>query len=336
VVLSIVGVVSLVFGLIQAPVNGWLDPTTLIAFGISAVFLFAFVLYERRVDEPMVDMGYFRNPAFSTATGCMILVFLAMYGLMFLITQYLQLVQGYSALGAAVRLLPTALVVIVVSPFTPRISARLGANRAVALGMSLAAVGMLSFVWLDQSTAYPQLILGFIVTVVGLAMTMSPMTAAIMSAVPTRRAGAGSATNDATRELGAALGIAVLGSIAATHYTNAVTPAVDATLSGPAAAAAKASVSGALDAASSLGPAAQQTLVKAANDAFIGGLHLAVLVGAILAAGAAVVVLRKLPHVLVHHEGGGDPAYDRQPGVDESEDDEIGELPETVGLIGGA
>ena len=302
--LSTIGVVALVYALIEAPEKGWTDSATIAAFAVCAVFMVAFVLYERRADDPMIDMSYFRNPAFSVATGCMILMFLSMYGLIFLLTQFLQLVQGNSALSAAMRVLPTALIILCVSPFTPRLSAKLGgANRAVALGMTLAAIGLFSFATLEADTPYLRLIIGFCIFSVGMAMTMSPMTAAIMSAVPPRRAGAGSSMNDTTRELGSALGIAVLGSIAATHYSNAVSRSADSALSGTDAASAKVSLANALEHAAKLPTAAGQTLTKAADQAYIGGLHLAVLVGGVLASGAAVLVLKLLPRTLMHRGG---------------------------------
>src|SRR6267378_8715624 len=111
------------------------------AFSIGIAVLAVFVAWESRVDQPMLDMKYFRNPAFSTATGGMVLVFLAMFGVMFLITQYFQLILGYSPLSAALRFLPMAPIMMIVSPMTPRIINRLGANRTVATGMSLVAFG---------------------------------------------------------------------------------------------------------------------------------------------------------------------------------------------------
>jgi Na+/melibiose symporter-like transporter len=196
--------------------------------------------------------------------------------------------------------MPVALVMVVVAPQTPRLSARLGANRAVALGMSLAALGMLSFVWLDESTSYLQLIAGFSLTMLGIAMTMSPMTAAIMSAVPARRAGAGSSMNDATRELGSALGVAVLGSITATHYAHSVAPAANAALRGDAVKGATTSLSNALGAAQSLPPGPRGVLTEAANRAFLGGVHISVLIAAALAGSTALLVLRYLPRTLRH------------------------------------
>ena len=134
-VLSTVGIVALVYGLIEAPDKGWTSVASLGSFAVAIVVLSAFVLWELHAEEPMLDMHYFKLPAFSAGTGGMILVFVSMYGVMFLISQYFQLVLGYSALSAALRLMPIALIMLVVAPMTPRLSARFGAHRTVAFGM---------------------------------------------------------------------------------------------------------------------------------------------------------------------------------------------------------
>jgi Na+/melibiose symporter-like transporter len=224
----------------------------------------------------------------------MILVFLAMYGVMFLITQYFQLILGYSALSTSLRMLPMAPIMIVVAPLTPRLSARFGAHRVVAAGMLLIAAGMLMFLALDLHTPYWYVLASIFPLVGGIALTMSPMTAAIMGAVPARRAGAGSAMNDASRELGAALGVAVLGSVAASHYANGVDALVGG-LSGAQRSAAESSLAGALDVASHLPAAAGEALSTGAQEVFVSGIHFAVTVGAILAVIAAGIVLKFLP-----------------------------------------
>jgi EmrB/QacA subfamily drug resistance transporter len=298
--LSIVGISSLVYGLIQAPERGWSSTETLLAFGIGLVVMVSFVLWERRQDEPMLDMAYFRNPAFSTATGGMVLVFLSMFGVMFLITQYFQLILGYSALSSAVRFMPMAPIMMVVSPLTPRIIARLGANRTVATGLGFVSLGFLSFVRLDVHTSYAYVLLCVFLLISGIALTMSPMTAAIMSAVPPRRAGAGSAMNDATRELGAALGVAVLGSVAASRYSSGVRSVIT-TLSPGDRAAARTSLAGALQTATRLPGEAASQLVSGAEHAFISGIHFAAVTGAILAAVAGLIILRFLPRQIAQH-----------------------------------
>jgi EmrB/QacA subfamily drug resistance transporter len=295
--LSIVGIVALVYGLIQAPTEGWASGRTLTAFAIAAVVLSVFVLWELRAEEPMLDIRYFRNPAFSTGTGGMILVFMALFGVMFLITQYFQLVLEYSPLSTALRLLPMAPIMIIVAPLTPRITARFGANRAVAFGMGLVAGGLLLFRGVGLHTSYLYILVSLVPLVVGIAMTMSPMTAAIMSAVPSRRAGAGSAMNDATRELGAALGVAVLGSIAASQYSAKVEPLV-AALPASVRSTATSSIAGAIQTANGLRGAAGRALTLGAQHAFVDGVHFAVTVGAVLAAISSVAVYRYLPRVI--------------------------------------
>jgi Na+/melibiose symporter-like transporter len=271
---------------------------TLAAFAVAIVVLALFVAWELHTPEPMLDMHYFRIPAFSTGTGGMILVFVAMYGVMFLITQYFQEVLGYSPLSAALRLMPIAAIMMVVAPNTPKLSARFGAHRAVAFGMLLIATGLFLLIGLTTHTPYAYVVMCLVPLTTGIALSMSPMTASIMSAVPPRRAGAGSAMNDATRELGAALGIAVLGSVAASRYASTVAPALRG-LSKVDQSSARTSIAGALRVASTLPGAAGRTLASSASHAFINGIHLAVVVGAILAVISAVIVYRNLPHSLV-------------------------------------
>jgi EmrB/QacA subfamily drug resistance transporter len=304
--LSIVGIVSLVYGLISAPENGWGAPSTLLAFALGVVVLFGFVKWEQRVDEPMLDMSYFRNPAFSTASGGMILMFLSMFGVMFLITQYFQLILGFSPFSAALRFLPMAPIMMIVAPQTPRIVARFGSNRTVAAGMLLVACGFASFSFLQVHTSYTYVFFCFVLLIGGIAMTMSPMTAAIMSAVPPRRAGAGSAMNDATRELGAALGVAVLGSVAASRYGSGISGAI-----------AHLSRADQTDARTSLGTAIQMTqhlphatalaVRDAAERAFVSGIHWTALTGAVLAVTASLAVWRFLPHRIDQHGAAAGP-----------------------------
>jgi EmrB/QacA subfamily drug resistance transporter len=300
--LSIVGISSLVFGLIQAPDKGWSSGATLGAFAIGIVVMSVFVLWETRVDSPMLDMSYFRNPAFSTASAGMILVFLSMYGVMFLITQYFQLILGYSPLSAALRFLPMAPIMMIVSPLTPRIVHRLGANRTVGAGLGLVSFAFLLFSLLQVDTSYWYVLVCVFFLMSGIALTMSPMTAAIMSAVPPRRAGAGSAMNDATRELGAALGVAVLGSVAASRYSSGIRSSI-AHLSPADQSAARTSLGSALQTATHLPSDVADRLVSAADHAFVSGIHLAALAGAVLAASASLMVLRFLPRHIPQHAG---------------------------------
>lgn len=297
--LSTVGVVAIVYGLIEAPDNGWGATTTLTAFVVGAVVLALFVLWELRRDEPMLDVRLFRDRAFGTGTAGMVLIFLSMYGVMFLLSQYLQLVSGYSPFGAAVRLLPTSPVMIMVAPLTPRLSARFGANRIVALGLALDALGLYLLRTIHPSTPYFLFLAPMMIATAGFGLTMSPLTAAIMSSVPTRRAGSGSAMNDASRELGAALGVAVMGSIAASRYRGSV-DALTRTLPATVENVARSSLAGALRVADAVGGSVGAALRQGATSAFIDGLHLAVTAGGTFALLASIFVWRRLPSTFQH------------------------------------
>ena len=297
--LSILGITALVYGLIQAPGAGWGSTVTLASFAGAAIAIALFVAWELHVTEPMLDIRFFRKPAFAVGTGGMMLVFLAMFGTMFLLTQYFQLILGLSALGAAVRLLPMAPIMMLVAPQTPRLSARFGANRTVGVGMLLLGSGFGLLHLLDVGSSTWLVLVALVPMTCGMAMSMSPMTAAIMSAVPPRRAGAGSAMNDATRELGAALGIAVLGSITASKYSSAI-EGLTAGLPATVRSSAGSSIAGALQAADQLPGQAGQALRVGAESAFVDGLHFAVTVGAGLALLSALLVWRFLPRHLAH------------------------------------
>ena len=332
--LSIVGISSLVYGLIEAPDKGWTATTTLGAFALAGVVLTLFVLWELRTSEPMLDIRFFRNRSFSVGSGGMMLTFLAMYGVMFLMAQYLQLVLGFSPFGAAVRLLPMAPLMLVFAPLTPRFSARFGVNRVVGLGMALIAVGFLLLALTRVDSSIVVVWASLVPASIGMALSMSPMTAAIMSAVPPRRAGAGSAMNDATRELGAALGVAVLGSVAASEYSSNLSGVI-ARVPAPLRATASSSLAGALEVAAKLPHTAGDALAHAAQQAFVDGIHTASFLGGSLALVAAFVTAKFLPrqitpHGAMHspHEslelvaelglGGVMPAFEDEPAADVS------------------
>jgi hypothetical protein len=217
------------------------------------------------------------------------------------LTLYFQLVLGSSPLSTAVRVVPIALIMLVVTPQTPRLTARFGAHRTVGAGMLLVAAGLLAFLGLGLTTSYVYVVACLVPIVGGMALSISPMTSSIMSAVPPRRAGAGSAMNDTTRELGAALGVAVLGSLAASRYASGLHGPVHA-LAPAARVTAQSSLAGALQVAESLPRAAGAALARTADLAFVDGFHLAGLVGAVLAATSAVIVVRYLPRRLTHYD----------------------------------
>ena len=291
-VLSIVGLSALVYAIIEGPHHGWLSTASLLWFGLAAVVLVAFCFWELRTRHPMLDLHLFQNPRFSVASGGITLVFFAMFGTFFMLAQYLQGVLGYSPLGAAVRLLPISFVMMFVAPQTPKLVARLGADKVGALGLGLVAVGLAGVAFFQVDTPYIQLVITMCVLAAGMAMTMTPMTTQLMASVPRDRAGMGSATNDTTRELGGALGVAVLGSLLASQYTAGMTDAV-AGLPADVAEVAESSIGGALGLAQQgLVP---ESIVDVARSSFVDGLSLAAATGAVLVFLAMFAVKRYLP-----------------------------------------
>jgi EmrB/QacA subfamily drug resistance transporter len=291
--LSIIGLVSLVYGIIEGPMHGWLSATTLATFLLSAVVLALFAWRELHTDHPMLDLRLFRDRRFSVASGGMTLVFFAMFGTFFLVSQYLQLVLGYSALATGLFQLPMAGVMMFLAPQSPRLVSRYGVHRVVPVGLGTVAIGLLLFsrlgvdapIWMMYG---PLLCLGG-----GMAITMSPLTTMIMSSVSLGKAGVGSAMNDTTRELGGALGVAVLGSLVTSSYTSAIDQHLDG-ITGRDRSLAESGMTGAFEVAHRLGAGGNE-LVDAAKHAFMDGVHLAALTGAVVVLFAAVVARRLLP-----------------------------------------
>lgn len=289
-VLSTAGISSLVYGLIEAPAHGWLSGETLAFLGGGLVAIGLFIAWQLKTPEPMLDVRLFRKPAFGVSSLSLTLVFFALMGIFFSISQLFQLVMGYGTFESALRSSPIFLAMIVVAPQAPAVAKRIGTRRTVAGGMVLIAAGIGIMSFLADTPSYLQVAGGMVVMAVGMALAMSPTTGLLMSAVPRERAGMGSAMNDTTRELGGSLGIAVLGSVMASNYASHVAGAVTG-LPAQAAAAVKSSLAGALTVAGQTGNAA---LAETAKSAYMSGMTLAMVVGAgiiLLAAALAFVGL---------------------------------------------
>jgi len=293
-VLSTLGLSTLVYAIIEAPNHGWASPRTLGTFAAAFFVLGLFGFWEVRTDHPMLDLRFFRNPRFSVASGGIALVFFAMFGVFFLMAQYFQLVLGYTPFQAGLRQGPIAIVMMIVAPNSARLSHRFGANRVVATGLGFVATSMFLYTRLGTHTSYAYIVCAMALMACGMALTMSPMTASIMGAVPMHKAGVGSAINDTTRELGGALGVAVLGSLVTSRYDHLVGVAARH-LPAIAAAPVRRSLSGALAVAARLPGDAGPRLAEEARRAFVSGMHIAVLVGGIVISLTAVLVARKLP-----------------------------------------
>lgn len=299
-VLSFAGVSTLVWGLIEAPARGWTSVTTLGAFGLAATLLAAFALVETRIRQPMLDMRFFRNPRFTAANAAITLVFFAMFGSMFGMTQYLQFVLGYSPLSAGVRMLPMAAGIMVAAPASARLVEHAGTKVVVAFGLATVAVALLLLSRIESGTGYGWFVSCMIVMAIGMGLTMAPSTEAVMGSIPRSRAGVGSAMNDTTRQVGGALGVAVLGSLISSVYRSRMEDAITG-LPPAAARAAHDSLGAALQVAARSGPAGEQ-LADVARQSFLHAMALGLRAGAAVAILGAVVAVLFLP---AHGEDAG-------------------------------
>ena len=292
--LSIVGLVALVYSIIEGPHHGWLSAESFLTFGIAIVALGLFALWESKARFPMLDLRLFRDRRFSVASGGMTLTFFAMFGTFFLVAQYFQLVLGYSPLESGLLQLPMAAVMMAIAPQMPKVVARFGAHRAVPVGLGLIAVGMAVFSQVQTDSSLALIYASILPLAAGMATTMTPLTTLIMASVPLGKAGVGSAMNDTTRELGGALGVAVLGSVVTSQYTSALAPAI-ANLPAQARAMADSGLAGALRVASELPGSAGEALESAAKQSFVDGLSLAAVVATVVVISAAVAAWFLLP-----------------------------------------
>jgi Na+/melibiose symporter-like transporter len=231
----------------------------------------------------MLQLEFFKNPRFSAASGAITLVFFAMFGTVFLLTQYLQFVLGFTPLEAGIRVLPIA-TMIVAAPLSARLVEKIGTKIVVASGLTVVAIAMAWLAMISIDSGYGHVAVTLALLGIGMGMAMAPATESIMGSLPLAKAGVGSAMNDTTRQVGGALGVAILGSILASSYGASMEPAV-AALPPDAAARAGDSVGGAIAVANAIGDAGA-SLVAAARQAFVTGMTSAVWVAAGLASHA--------------------------------------------------
>ncbi len=212
---SAIGLFALTYALIEANSYGWGSARILGAFALAAVALVLFVVLELAQRRPMLDLHLFRNPTFSGANVAMLLVALAMFGVFFYVSLYIQQILGYSPVQAGASFLPATLLIVILAPIVGRQSDRVGSRWLTGAGMLLASVSLLIFSRLDTGSSYWDILPGLVVLGIGMAMTMTPTTAAAMSSVPRDQAGVGSAVLNSMRQVGGSLGIAVTGAIVA-------------------------------------------------------------------------------------------------------------------------
>ncbi len=283
---------AIVDAIIEAPDRGWTAPLTLGLAAAGVTALAAFVWWELRMPSPLIDLRVFTSRAFSAAAGSVTVIFFALFGSLFVLTQYLQLVQGYSPLSAGLRALPFALAMAAVSPVSPLIAARLGTRVIMPAGMALMGLGLLDLSTAGVHTAYPALAVAVAIMGAGMGLVMAPASNTIMTTVPAHQAGAGSAINDTIREVGGALGVAIVGSLSAAVYRSRLGSALaTAHAPGQVTHAATGSVAAADLTAARLGGAHGGELVTAAHSAFVTSMSVGMKVAAAVALASAVGAL---------------------------------------------
>ena len=290
---------SVTYALIESNQRGWADPVIVACLVAAAVAVVLFVGWERRVPEPMMPLSLYRIPAFAAGSIVAFAISFAMFGTVFFVSLYFQLVRGYSAFEAGVRFLPMTGVLVVVAPTAGRFAQRYGSRWPMTFGLACAGTGLLLLGRTNADTQFTVVAPAMTLMGVGMGSTMSPMTAAVMNAVGPARAGLGSATTNAAREIGGVFGVALLGTILTTKLKSTMATALAAT-SMPATVQTRITQSaghGELDPelVQSLS-GAQATLVQHAfDDAFMSGFRLSLLVAGVIVLTAAVVANRYIP-----------------------------------------
>ncbi|MER5500343.1 MFS transporter [Streptomyces sp. NPDC002561] len=294
VLLSIVGLVLLVYGIIRGgELADFTDAIVLLSIAGGLLVLIGFVWHEKRSTHPAIDISYFKEPSFSAAVAAIALVFFALMGVTFFSAFYMQSVRGWSALESGLMLLPLAAAQMIFAPRARLLVDRFGARAVCTVGMLLVAIGLAAFALFDGATPVWVLCLLLFVQGTGMAHVMTPVTVSVMQALPREKAGSGSAVNNTFRQVGGALGVAVLGSVLSTVYRGDIEGHLDALPAGLRETAGE-SIEATLGVADRMG-AAGAPLIDAANDAFLKAMHVTAIGSATIALVGALVVALFLP-----------------------------------------
>jgi EmrB/QacA subfamily drug resistance transporter len=294
--LSVIGLVAVLWAVIEGPSHGWTSSEVVAAFVAGAVVLALFLVWELRSRSPMLNIHFFENRRFSAASGAITITFLGLFGSIFLLTQYLQTVLGFSTVKAGATLIPQSLVLMALAPMSPRWVHKFGSKVVVVGGMLVVVLAFLGMTTFQPDSSVVHVILVTMVLAAGMAHIVAPATESIMGSLPREKAGVGSAMNDTTRQVGGAVGVALLGSVLSTRYATGMD-----TLRGIVPAGvlnrARDSVGTAVGLARN-DPAARPfagRLVAEAHVAFVDAMHASVLVAAGILLVAAAAVAATLP-----------------------------------------
>lgn len=294
--LSVAAVGALVYAIIEGPERGWLSAATLAGFAVATVTGSLFMAWEMRRQEPMLDLRLFRDRGFSAASVALAMLFFAMAGAIFLQAQYLQFILDYTPLVAGFALVPAALGMLIGTGSGAHLEAKVGGRVAVATGTFLAATGLAFQAALIDGGSYLPTGIGLLLFGLGAGIAMPSATDLIMSTLPPARAGVGSAVNDTVRELGGALGVAIIGSVTAMSYTSSLQGDLDRfpELPDSARTVVTDNVGAAIGMSQQLGASGAE-IASLARTAFVDSMSGAIWVGAAVALWSTVVALVHLP-----------------------------------------
>jgi EmrB/QacA subfamily drug resistance transporter len=310
--LSIAAISTLVYAVIQAPERGWTSTSSIVNFAVGTAIALLFIGWEMRRDDPMLDMSLFRNRSFSAGSVALALLFFAMAGTVFLQAQYLQFVLDYTPLAAGFALVPAAIGMLLGTGAGAHLAEMHGGRIAVTAGTLIAAAGVAAQAAFVDGGSYVPTGVGLLLFGLGAGIAMPAATEMIMATLPPARAGVGSAVNDTVREFGGALGVAVIGSVAATTYATSMRSELDQfpDLTAVDRSVLVNNVGAAIQTSQHLGPQADQ-IADAARTAFVDSMHSSLWIAAGLAFCAAAVTFTQLPRQAVHgaHHGRGAVAH---------------------------
>ena len=291
--LSSLAIFGIVYGVTEAPSVGVTEPAVAASLIGGLVMLVLFVLWERRTTTPMLDMNLFKNRAFAISSLTLTLVFLAMSGVFFSMSQLMQLVMGYTPLESSLRTIPLMLPMMFLSPLVPTIVKKIGARTSIGVGLLLTSTAFVIMSTWTVDLTYAFLAMTMLIMMLGITLAMTPGTNILMASVPRNRSGMGSAMNDTTRELGGALGVAVLGAVLSASYEKEIA-ATAAKFPGAVGEALQSSLAVAMQVADKLGPMTQQ-VIDAAQTAFMTGVSHSALIAAVIIFVAALIAFFGLP-----------------------------------------
>jgi EmrB/QacA subfamily drug resistance transporter len=329
-ILSVLAVGGIVLGIHEGPEKGWTDPLTLAGLGIGLAALAGFVAGELRFEHPLLDVRVFANRALSVGILSLTVVFGIMFGIFLTLMQFMVAVLGFSAIRSALGLLPMALVMIVLSPLAPRVAQRLGLRNTMVAGALLLAGGLVTMAEMVDTSSYWSIVPGLLLTALGVAATMTPATTAITGSLPRKQQGVASALNDTSREIGGAVGIALLGSLFNAQYSANVGDVADR-LPAEQGRMVEEGIAGAVRVAEGMGrdglpvlTAAREALV----DAWVGSMWIGAALAVVVAGAVVVMSLGRKARAEMSTAAvlGGEPDPDPAVDVDADRDAEGREL----------